>query len=810
MPTDGSVKPTGDAPRRVVVKFRDTVDIPYEDGAERYVIERGIGPWADLAQRFKGIRLDRLFKVVPPERMRALVAQATDRDREYRPPNLLSFFVIDHRPGADLKELVLAIRRWPSVERAYIDPLDRAPAPGNNPFYPSQLYLKPPATALRPSPDGGIDAEFAWTLPGGTGAGQKIVDMERGARLIHEDLVARNIQLLHGVNDARSESHGASVLGILAAVDNAIGVIGIAHGLAEVAYTCHVLQVLPDGGAVIDRHNAFMAAVQHFTQPGENAFGRVLLLEVQLSSYMNPDDTGPLTDFSGVLWDNMPMETAPADFEVIRLATALGIVVVEPAGNGANDLDLFREAVTGDFVLSRSKPGARDSGAIVVGGSTSSFPYRRAPLGTGFGTRVDCFAWAENVCTSAYSLHWIPPLTIFYQDDYPTTFNGTSSASAIVAGAVLLVQGVAEASATLGRRLSPGEMRARLSDPDPTINTRSQTHGVDLIGVMPNLRGILTALGTAPDVYMRDDVGDKGTVPSPGAISLSPDIIVRPWPEASPGVTFGPGTEDDLTLGLTVMAGQDNFVYVRLWNRGNVEATHVTASVFYASAATLLTPDDWTPVGAVVIPSVPAGDVMTVSAAITWPAATVPPAGHYCFIALVGNAQDPAPNPARFMDFDFYHAYIRNNNNVGWKNFDVVTLVALPPASPGGVRIDGGRALDFVAPGAADLDRDFALAVGSELPPGSHLWLEAPRALFGPTVSFEADPGDPRMGRVAIAPHGRTALPPTRFPARSRARCRLLVQVPLEHGAPDYEVYVSQTYDGFEVGRVTWRLVTRR
>jgi hypothetical protein len=65
------------------------------------------------------------------------------------------------------------------------------------------------------------------------------------------------------------------------------------------------------------------------------------------------------------------------------------------------------------------------------------------------------------------------------------------------------------------------------------------------------------------------------------------------------------------------------------------------------------------------------------------------------------------------------------------------------------------------------------------------------------------------MGRVAISPHGRTALPPTRFPARSRAPCRLLVQMPLEHGAYDYEVYVSQLHEGFEVGRVTWRIVPR-
>ena len=57
-------------------------------------------------------------------------------------------------------------------------------------------------------------------------------------------------------------------------------------------------------------------------------------------------------------------------------------------------------------------------------------------------------------------------------------------------------------------------MRALLSDPN--INTRSANHGVDLIGVMPNLKRILQdALGVAPDVYMRDYVGDTGDVSTP-------------------------------------------------------------------------------------------------------------------------------------------------------------------------------------------------------------------------------------------------------------------------------------------------------
>lgn len=800
--------PTGDIPRRVVVKFRDAVILPYEDGAERHVTRLGGGPWAELAQRFKGIRLDRLFTVVSPERIGEFVSRATDRDRHYRAPNLLSYFVIDCPAGLDPEALAAALQEWAQVETAYVDPLDASPGPtGTNPAYGQQTYLKPPATAPLPALQGAIDAEFAWTQLGGTGAGQKIVDLERGAKLDQQDIVARNIQKLHGINSgtATDRLHGAQVLCVLAGVDNDKGVVGIAYGVDEVAYTC---QVISAAGAV-NRPDAVMAAILHLTQPGEDPFGRVLLLEVELGP---ANDLISLKDVHNVVWSGMPMETALADYQLIRLATALGIVVVEAAGNGGHNLDLFQQKSSNKFVLLR--PGDReDSGAIMVGGSTSNYPYQPGVQVPGvgirrtcFGSRVDCFAWAENVTTYDGG---VDPNT--GQDTYSGTFGGSSSAAAIVAGAALLVQGVAQA--TLGHRLSLGQLRALLSDPNPNINTRSANYGVDKIGVMPNLKHILRdALGITPDVYMRDYVGDSGAVHA-GAISLSPDIIVRPAPEPNPDVTFGPGTEGDLMLGPTVTAGQDNFVYVRVWNRATVAAaaaTNVTATVFYASPATLVTADDWKLVGAVTIANVPANNVMTVSAAIKWPMNTVPVAGHYCFVALVGNAQDPAPNRADFLNFDNYYAYIRNNNNVTWRNFDVVAAPA--PSAPGSVSVDGGDpyAFDFAAPGAADADRYFELAVGSRLPPGALVWLEAPLSLVGDRLPFVDVDKERQTGKVPIGPHGRTTLPRVVFPAKSRSRCRLLVHVPREFRERDYEVYVTQLYKGFEVGRVTWRIVARK
>src|SRR5262249_9642643 len=143
----------------------------------------------------------------------------------------------------------------------------------------------------------------------------------------------------------------------------------------------------------VDRYAAAMTAIDHLAAPGQDPVGRVLLLEVELSPLNDPLS---LIDVNNLVWTGMPMETTLADYEAIRLASALGIVVVEAAGNGNNKLDDFQQKSSGQFVLSR--PGGRpDSGAILVGGADPDFPYPRAvrvdPLlgvqGSCYGDRVD-------------------------------------------------------------------------------------------------------------------------------------------------------------------------------------------------------------------------------------------------------------------------------------------------------------------------------------------------------------------------------------------------------------------------------------
>ena len=233
-------------------------------------------------------------------------------------------------------------------------------------------------------------------------------------------------------------------------------------------------------------------------------------------------------------------------------------------------------------------------------------------------------------------------------DNYDSSFGGTSGASAIIAGAALAIQGIGHSSGLF--MMSPGQMRSLFRNPD--LGTPSANPAVDRIGPMPNLEAILNAhFHTQPDIYIRDFPGDDGD-PHDGAISASPDIILRQTEVADPVAEFGEGSpgENSITLGSTALAGQDNFVYVRVLNRAGFAPTFdVTATIYWSPPATLVSPYLWEPVGSVVIPTVPGSDVLTVSDAITWPAAKSPRADTTASSDWLGTSKTRRPIPPTSM-----------------------------------------------------------------------------------------------------------------------------------------------------------------
>jgi len=324
-------------------------------------------------------------------------------------------------------------------------------------------------------------------------------------------------------------------------------------------------------------------------------------------------------------------------------------------------------------------------------------------------------------------------------------------------------------------------------------------------------------LPSVPALYMRHNLADDGTSHT-GSLSDSPDIILRNAPVADPQATFSTPASiaSDTESDADVLAGQTNYVYLRVWNRGD-DAANVFATVYWSPPATLVSPNLWTLIGSAYYPDVPAGSAVQVSTpGITWPADQLPAAGHDCFVATVGNADAPAANPASFASFTDFVNYIYANNNITWRNFNVVTPGPHPLPWPWGHFV----ALPFVIAGAWDDRHAFVLETHAELPGESQVALQVPhwigRGLApAPPRSEEVDdavtdPRQPQRLRIPLSAEGHHVLGRIELPAGTAAASHLLVHIPVERHHQPYKVMIRQLYEQREVGRITWLLLPKR
>lgn len=358
----------------------------------------------------------------------------------------------------DVAALVRDLNALSVVEIAYAtapatDPQVDVP-PTTPDFEPEQGYLDAAPV--------GIDARYGWTVPGGTGLDVRIIDVEQGINVDHEDLPP--LFSVGGTINPSSNNHGTAVMGVLVAADNGYGITGIAHG-AEAGFESHF-------GPPTDA-DAFNNAAARLG-PGD-----VILIEIQRTGPAN-GQTCP-SGCNACAEDAIAIEFWQANFDAIEMATANGIVVVQAAGNGRSDFD--DPAYGGLFDRTQ-----RDSGAIIVGAGTSD---TRAPTCfSNFGDRVDLQGWGENVVTLGYGNRFdgVGPSGGANDEDqrYTATFNGTSSASPIVAGAAAAVQGAVIAAG--GTPLTSLQMREVLR-----AGATPQSADARNIGPLPNLRGAIDA-----------------------------------------------------------------------------------------------------------------------------------------------------------------------------------------------------------------------------------------------------------------------------------------------------------------------------
>ncbi|NLF40368.1 S8 family serine peptidase [bacterium] len=357
-------------------------------------------------------------------------------------PDLNLFFLLDVHDYPIALALLPLIHANPVCEIVYMHPAPEAPPTAD---------LTGHQTYLHPAVSNGYDVYYAWTQPGGDGAQVRLIDIEYDWYLPHEDLQKLPAALLFGFRSnlfGTSLNHGTGALGVSAALSNSFGMRGILYRADT-----KVISAL-DASAVWKLHDAVSYAISN-TTPGD-----VILLEQQ--AYAN-----------GAY---CPVEYWALFYAAIIQATALDRIVIEPAGNGSASLD-------GAVWSSLFQRSYRDSRALMVGAGTAT--NRARCSFSSYGSRVDMQGWGDwSVATLGYGdLAGTHP-----SNQYTRAYSGTSSASALAAGAAGSVQSYARAK--FGVYLPPLLMRSNLV----ATGVAQTVPPSGTIGPLPNLRNAYQAV----------------------------------------------------------------------------------------------------------------------------------------------------------------------------------------------------------------------------------------------------------------------------------------------------------------------------
>ena len=443
---------------RVVVKFVEGSGVQLRNGALTSAA-------VDLApvRAVIGARAVQPFFAGLERELTDLRARVTARLRpgDAAPADLSLYFEVTSAGLDDARALVRGLNDLAAVELAY--PREQPlPPPGDIPPLTPSFVAQQSYRAAAP---GGIDARAIQQITGGWGSGVTLVDIEWGWRFDHEDIAVLRPSAILGPPSSQSgfDDHGLAVIGELAGDPDEFGVSGFVPDIR-----LRTTSAFPSSGYSVAR--AIVTALSVLRDQD------VMLLEVQTST---PLGLGPT-------------EWIQADFDAIHNATTLGVITVEAAGNGGVDLDAPQ-------MNNRFNLNLRDSGALMVG-ATNGAALTRASFSC-HGSRIDANGWGLLVTSAGYG-------DLFNaggdpRQYYTSAFNGTSSASPMVAATVVAILGAARA------QLDPASAAAI---DYLTLRGWLRTWGTALtppaqgIGLRPDLDQLLRAAGALRGLRILDDV----------------------------------------------------------------------------------------------------------------------------------------------------------------------------------------------------------------------------------------------------------------------------------------------------------------
>ncbi|MEZ5360440.1 MAG: S8 family serine peptidase [Candidatus Zixiibacteriota bacterium] len=477
----------------IVVKFKEGLRTRLTDGRIHTVENKQLISVNELLSAKSISSIRRLLPDNPATlERRQFVLEEKSR---YQLADFNTYFIIDVSSPSEAEALVYELNALPEVEIAYIRPKSYPAVdidPPTSSFVDSQVYLGE-------APEG-IDAYYAWTQTGGDGSGITIADIEGSWKFDHEDLEIPTEAVIGGDPNLPIEwrNHGSAVVGMLIAGDNGYGVTGIVHG-ADIALSSH--NGSSDAGAVMTAADSLEA-------------GDVILIEIQTP--------GPRYDFA-YRTDQLgyvPIEYFQAEFDAIQYAWAKGIIVVEAAANGAENLsDAIYE--------NRFDTTYRNSHAIFVGaGAPPSGTYgvdRKVLDFSNYGARVNLQGYGREVVTCGYGDLFNGGLD--ERQYYTRQFGGTSGAAPMIAGAVAALQGIYKNR--FGTTINADRLR------DVLVATGSPQQGFPTshIGPRPDIEAADSAL---PEPFvLAPHPGYIDTTMAPGDVISIPVSIVNSSPSAS-------------------------------------------------------------------------------------------------------------------------------------------------------------------------------------------------------------------------------------------------------------------------------------
>jgi len=287
--------------------------------------------------------------------------------------------------------------------------------------YFSELAPEPPCSDLSPAtpdyydqglqsyhgPNPGLDMEYAWSV-GARGQGIEIADCEYGYVLGHESLCGVTLEPGQTIHPSAISNgwhhHGTAVLGAMVGLDSAYGVTGLVPEATTLFFTEWSVE---QGFRRVTAIANAIATVD---------VGDVVVLEMQAN--------GAGGGFG-------PAELELAVWNLVKAGTDSGIVVVGAAGNGNQNLD----SASYTSYLARG-----DSGAILVGAGSANTGHHKLSFST-YGSRINVQGWGESVFTAGYGSY--AEHGGQEEQSYTSGFNGTSSATPLVAGSAAALQSLA-------------------------------------------------------------------------------------------------------------------------------------------------------------------------------------------------------------------------------------------------------------------------------------------------------------------------------------------------------------------------------